>query len=786
MIPHELARQKAENLKSGFFGSSNKIKLAHLDQDHPVPQCALLWLKQLDWPDDKGVLPTTILPRQKPTGELTQWYGVAFSLAQSRDFREQLTAFVGPTLSNYRGHIYTLNSDDESENAIIEATGLSQIPAHFSALDRDSGRELVKALELMARVRESSEVRQVEQVISTGRVLRRFELALRAARRDEAESHLSYLRRHHRLDQLNLQFLEVQLRAELGLWSEIVGLSHFNDLAQVRRPTAVTDALLHALFEEFLSPLEEEQDVAVLKQRFEDDIAPRSGTLFNVVGSLQSPSALKTALLWAILRGEGAIGRTAWARLQVVTPSLAGNELDFWTRLTDELPPLSVLAPVTLSTEVVTGGPLVQASTAFFEFRFDDAWQLLLPQPISAQRAGMLLQCAGAIGTLDTRRIATQAVLELPHDEHNELISNPFFGRIWNEWQKEETGVISSTVVTVPSNWLEWLALAEDDNCGFMRLHDFATQGAREWDVSVLLDDVNACEEMERRLESVAGKSDHSRDRLFAGIPSLLGFLERDEMFPRPSIKPLFGRLRSILALYGETSDLSQWLVYADLVRVGLELGMSTQTYKELVDETELLWGDRIALSNFEAALEILDVMWIHPCHHEVGRSSLANRAFSWAHSGIESGRLDPELERICRQLARDYGLEDLLPMVAVQVPGGEIEDPLLLLSEKTVAIYSLMESTVQRVKELILARCPTCQVELNHDKAASSALSSLARTADIFVAVTGSAKHAATNAITAARPEDKATILVASKGSSALLRALSAFAVGLRDAEGE
>lgn len=786
MTPLEQARLRAETLKAGFFDASNRITLSNINTDHPVAQCAVLWLRQLDWPNDKGVLPTTILPRKRAGDPLTQWYGVAFSLAQSRDFREQLTAFVGPTLSNYRGHTYTLDPTDASENALIEATGLPQIPAHFSALDKESGRELVQALELMARVRGSSEVRQVEQVTSTGRVLRRFELALRAGRRDEAESHLAYLRRHHRLDRLNLQFLEVQLRAELGLWSEIVGLPHFNDLAQVRRPVAVTDALLHALFEEFLSPAEEEEDVAALKQRFEDDIVPRSGTLFNIVAGLHSPVALKTVLLWAVLRDEDATGRTVWARLQAATPSLSAKELEFWTRIAGELPPLLVAAPVTSSTEVVAADPLVQAGAAFFEFRYEDAWELLLPLPSSSQRAGMLLQCAGAIGTLDTRGGATEAVLELPPDEREALISNPLLARVWNEWQREETGGTSSTAVAVPRNWLEWLTLVEDDRCGFTRLHDFASQGAREWDVSALLDDVGACEELERRLESLAGRNDLIHDRLFAGIPSLLGFLERDEAFPRPSLKPLFSRLRSILALYGETSDLSQWLVYADLCRVALDLGLNAQAYKELVDETELLWTGRIALSNFEAALEVLDILWIHSCHNEEGRASLANRVFSWAHSPMESGRLDSELERICRQLARDYRLEKLLPSVAVQTQGEEASDPLLFLSGKTVAIYSLMESTIQRVKELILARCPECQVELNHDKAASTALSNLARTADVFVAVAGSAKHAATNAITAARPQDKDTILVTSKGSSALLRALSSFASGLRDTEKE
>ncbi len=786
MTPQEQAQATKDALVTEFFGVANKIKRADLGRAHPVPQCAALWIALLDHPDDNGLLPTTILPRQKPTGGRTQWYGVAFSLAQSRDFREQLTAFVGPTLSTYRGHAFPLDSSDAAENAIIEATGLPNAPAQFAAIDKESGRELVAALSLMANVRAGAEMRGVEQVVATGRVLRRFELALRAGRRDEAESHLAYLRRHHRLDRLNLQFLDVQLRAELGLWHEIVDMRHFNDLAQVRRPKAVTDALLRALFETFLAQSETAHNSAALAAAFEAEIAPRGGTLFEVAAGLTSPGALKTLLAWSVQRNQAATGHAVWQRLQSATPALSPDEHDFWLAVANRLAPFApALAPAITPSAAVD--LLVVAQEAIGDARSEEAWITLASASASPQRAAMLLLCAQMIGTLDARQTATQALNELETSERDELLSNVHHAKLWTQWQQEDGVASTSTTISaaaaispsvqVPANWLQWLDLVEEPECSYPRLHAFAAQGAQEWPLADLVANPQALEELEDRLEIAAS---HNHDRLFAGVPALLRFLERDGAAPRPALKPLLCRLRSLLAYYGETSDLSQWSVYADLCRSTLELGVSESAYGELIEETELLWHDRLALSNVEAALDNLDILWVYPCPDIEGRASLANRVFGQVLDWIDSGRLDPELERFCRQLASDYKLDELLPpsREGVERDGDTPVDPLSFLAGQKVAIYSLMESTAQRVRDLVKRRCPDCQIEINHDTTATSALSNLARTADVFVNVTASATHAATGAIAAARGKEQATILVNSKGSSALLRALSALAL--------
>ena len=64
-------------------------------------------------------------------------------------------------------------------------------------------------------------------------------------------------------------------------------------------------------------------------------------------------------------------------------------------------------------------------------------------------------------------------------------------------------------------------------------------------------------------------------------------------------------------------------------------------------------------------------------------------------------------------------------------------------------------------------------KIYTSNDKAGNPSLENFAKTADIFVIVTSSAKHAATEFIQKNRPKDKTTLFAAGKGSSSIIRAL-------------
>src|SRR5207248_7727343 len=79
-------------------------------------------------------------------------------------------------------------------------------------------------------------------------------------------------------------------------------------------------------------------------------------------------------------------------------------------------------------------------------------------------------------------------------------------------------------------------------------------------------------------------------------------------------------------------------------------------------------------------------------------------------------------------------------------------DDPLSRLNGRLV-IHTLTEGAGHRVRLILQQRSPECQVELNSDKTGTCQLKELARSADLFVMVTASAKHAATGFIEMHRP---------------------------------
>src|SRR5262249_30591450 len=119
-------------------------------------------------------------------------------------------------------------------------------------------------------------------------------------------------------------------------------------------------------------------------------------------------------------------------------------------------------------------------------------------------------------------------------------------------------------------------------------------------------------------------------------------------------------------------------------------------------------------------------------------------------------------LERLHEAVGEQELFRNLLPLEP-SAERGEVAgasatetDPLAKLAGKTIAIYTLNERAGQVVEALLRDCVDRVTVHVNNDHAGTPRLKQLAQNADIFVMTLGSAKHAATDFITAHRPADK------------------------------
>jgi hypothetical protein len=191
--------------------------------------------------------------------------------------------------------------------------------------------------------------------------------------------------------------------------------------------------------------------------------------------------------------------------------------------------------------------------------------------------------------------------------------------------------------------------------------------------------------------------------------------------------------------------------------------------YERILKDLADLWSIVQSPAYFEWVIQALDLLAFLPCRSSKARDQIAFAMFATVRA--HERRVDPALAETLNDLARELGLpREILMPEAVAEPG--VQDPLKSLAGKHVAIYTLTESAGARAKEFLL-KSAHARVEILSDKVATEALRVAAKEADIFVMVTRSAKHAATDCIRANRVVGFPLVTTTGKGSSSILYAL-------------
>jgi hypothetical protein len=201
---------------------------------------------------------------------------------------------------------------------------------------------------------------------------------------------------------------------------------------------------------------------------------------------------------------------------------------------------------------------------------------------------------------------------------------------------------------------------------------------------------------------------------------------------------------------------------------------------KRLVDFRDL-WNVIAAPMRLDWPLALLDISVDF-----AGRAAAVREFFAQVLASVSlwRDRLDDSQEQVLRSLGEDLGEADAVSAVLGTVAGVQLaHDPLAeALAKKIVGVYSLTPGVRNRVVRLLASRCPTATVEVNADLVSTESLRNLAERADVMVVAFQSAKHAATDAIVAARGR-RNILPAAGKGSAGVMRALEDWAVQARAA---
>jgi hypothetical protein len=726
-----------------FFTDPNRLR------QESKPEIGI-WVERIRCGDPQP----TVLPCFRG-GTTVDWYGLAFDDRQLTALGENLTAFVGPTYTTFRGEVARLDPADPIDSAVRSVTG-----GRAFKFRGEDPKDIWRVLERMRRVWERRGTRSQATPRPVARVLRDFYMALRARDENAARSSLLLLREGGHLDGVNHLYLQVQFLSAFHRWNEITGHPQLPDLLRLRRPAAVTEAILQAVYNLHLVPFEDPADPRQAADAFRAEVLPRYPSLFVARAGMHSREAAKSFMLLAVTAPQNLALRDELLGLS----GLDASDVEYLNRLAQLAGPAP--QPAVIQDHLVAGGDAARAND------YDRAFALAKSAPPSVARARLLCECAFELGTLDARSQAIEAVSGLEDAERGEFFSRRVNQQLWDSLRQvtdPETGN-ATRLPALPGEWCGWLQHL-DRHEGGEGSREIARRGASEWSVEEFARNDGA----ERFVRLLGGNRSQAAERaLRESLPHLLAFFERDPSWPNPHFRGVYRSLIDLLffSTEGGRADLT---VFNDLLDGVLVHGIGAASdYVELVTYATELWTRVAAPTTADWGIEAADLLVAHPCPDPPARGaffqSLLDRLVGFARHVTQDQRF------LLGLLAADLGVTDTFKSYFQGAEADhpvEGDDPLAAAGGLSVAAYTLTERAARQFQQALEARAPGVRVSLCHDTVASNRLKQLARQADLFVMTTASATHAATICIEANRPSDRPLLRPAGRGAASMLRAV-------------
>jgi hypothetical protein len=735
-----------------FFGlPANEIALHSLRPD--LRAWLQPWIDDLEGPTDQPV----VLPRRR-NGRL-QWYAMAFSDRQARSLRDDLLAFVGPSYSDFSGQLAQLDPDDRVERAVLDLTHGRAY--RFKVPPPTEMEDARRSLDLMRTTWKRRPARSQAQERPLGRILRDFNMALEAGQEDASAALLEQLTATGRMTASNVAFLKIQRLAALGRWHDLLTQPETETVLSLRRPTAVTEALVQAVYRVELLRFEADSHAAQAVEHFRTSVVPRYSALFKAKSSMRSAEAMKLFMMLAV---SSSPPRLDLRQELLKSPTIGVEDREYLALLAGQ----QAVSPPAREAD-----PLTRASTAIAGGDFDGAYRLLLwlhPEPDVVM---MLLHCAYELDSLDATRQAIAAMSALEPTQRTAILEQRAYRSWWEALNRTTAKEPPAGVRLPPADWLEWLERLNTEG-PFSGAVEIAAAGAHEWQLVDLADDPKCVADFAAAL--LADREPESQAVLRNAAPHLVAFLRQADD-PVATLRAVY---QSAILLIASDNGIggADLIVLLDLVADLLAMGVSPAEYEEVVGYLHDTWAVTASPRYVDWCLDALDCLAQYPA-----RSDAVRRRFV---EGVV-GSLVPWLRRLedyqvelLRLLGEELGVGDLVGPILIALdargPGGEEGSPLVLaarLAGRKVGIYTLTEAVGRRVRNVLKSNAAGVQVMLNHDKVGSDRLRHLAKDVDILLVAVRSAKHAATDFIDANRPENKPTLICPGKGSASMIRTL-------------
>lgn len=686
-------------------------------------------------------------------GRTTGWYGTTQGRSGGNELREEINAWLGPTWLSLFERV-PLDTRDPMAAVLLGRFG--------GTVFRFTGADEVAIKAISARLSEFAEVvarrpqEERARIRPVGAIRSDFERALLAGDMSQAKAMIGEFKQTGRLNEENLRYLEVRLSAGLGLWPEIAH-DHWRikTLADLALPPQVLSDLIEALYRTHIDPVEATGDAEALREAFARKLLAPYPRLFASRRGIRSTRVIKAFVLYEQVQRNP--DPDIIAELLGLLP--VGTDASLFQALAS--------AEATPSQNTT----LSQADEAFDDGQFDRAFEFYLRLPYSRKTLSRLVSCVGTIGTNHAR----DRLLAVVDNVEPELINSlaPAVQTKIDSLAQERKTEASSSDDPKRKNVNPWMRWAEQLQAGdnLANAERDVQTAPTNWDATEVREDVQLAKKFADILSGLNGKA-NSIAR--SAVPHVIVSFFPDGIRPPPAAKPIASLLLLFIAI-DEALSKTDLDLLSQLTVILIEQGVSSDEYVSLIADLEDVQKRIGSYAYLSWSLDISESLARLPCPSDAARDArlrffmqVLGQAAGFSHRLTDVDLLPLEM------LAKDYGVAKdnvawLKRFVVSDDPDARSKPN---LRGKIIGIYTLEESAGTRAKIALEDLFLGCKVVVNSDLVATAQLTSLAKTADIFVFAWKSSSHQAFYCVKEARDGNN-FIWAPGKGTASILRAI-------------
>ncbi|MEU5861646.1 protein DpdD [Nonomuraea sp. NPDC047529] len=724
-----------------FFSTGNNIKPTEVEAD------------------DQIILENFIgAIEQRQTGFLPRsfrgrlwWYAFAPTQRQQREILNLLDSWIGPTFSDLARVRGALDPADPFDAALLK---LPVQPLRFEVLPRSkpyarrSRKQVRDTLLIMSRLLNGRPPSEFDAPRTTVEVLDDLGHAIAAQDRGVALACLRELEATADLDQTNLAFLRVRTYAGLQDWKAVLADRDLDQVLAMRRPLGITQAIQQAVYNTWFAA----HDAEGKEQELLDAVT----TLPPFFRSLFSGAA-PTTRAQVIVEFLIAIESNAEDRLDRLLKEAGAIESGLPDHLRavlhrTQMPEQSVevTKPVTsMQPTNPTESPLERATGLMLRGELQAALDLSFTLKPGLEAAHLLLTCAR---DLQAPEKATLVAAYLSRHDLRKLVD-----KAGARLRSDLAWLDEFTQGRPQLGWRAWFeSLHHDDDATVMVIDPETTDGWAPLTADALT------ELLLNASDQVLGKLGEFGGQFMAA--------HRD-VFVADGAAGLIERVLAGLAMSGKNSAgvRVQTLALLDYL---LATNPGPKVFAGALEWIGLIVKSNISAVTTTWAIDVLQAATVTPA----AATNAAAAPFFYEITervGPFKSALDlTDLEAI-KIVASELALDVPKYLLAGQAEDADPSAPYRYLKDSKVVLYSLTETATTRAAQVLRTLVPGIDIETSAEHDGSSRLAAQAANADVFVVVTASAKHAATDFINAKRG-GRPVVLVNSRGSSAILRELA------------